>query len=108
MVLDASTLKNDTLPEKRYTLIVALLNRIRVRARDNLADMFVRYMSAIHKHASDEWEVIQRKQRDQVEDLVVLLNGVADILAEEFTNAPPACYRHTPASRCRSLRPAVP
>ncbi len=89
MVLDASTLKNDTLPEKRYTLIVALLNRIRVRARNDLADMFMQPMGAIHKRASDEWEVIQRKQRDQVEDLVVLLNGVADILADEFTNAPP-------------------
>ncbi|RQU96227.1 Tn3 family transposase [Burkholderia cenocepacia] len=83
MALDASALKNDTLPEKRYTLIVALLNRMRVRARDDLADMFVRRMGAIHKRASDELEVIQRKQRDQVEDLVVLLDGVADILAEE-------------------------
>lgn len=83
MALDASALKNDTLPEKRYTLIVSPLNRMRVRARDDLADMFVRRMAAIHKRASDELEVIQRKQRDQVEDLVVLLDGVADILAEE-------------------------
>jgi len=83
MALDASALKNDTLPEKRYTLIVALLNRMRVRARDDLADMFVRRIGAIHKRASDELEAIQRKQRDQVEDLVVLLDGVADILADE-------------------------
>ncbi len=65
MALDASALKRDTLPEKRYTLIVALLNRMRVRARDDLADMFVRRMGAIHKRASDELEVIQRKQRDR-------------------------------------------
>ncbi|MDN0077570.1 hypothetical protein QU481_22370 [Crenobacter sp. SG2303] len=83
MAFDASALRNDTLPEKRYTLIVALLNRIHVRARDDLADMFVQRMGAIHKRASDELEVIQRKQRDQVEDLVILLDGVADILAEE-------------------------
>ncbi|CAJ2881670.1 transposase [Burkholderia pseudomallei] len=83
MALDASALRNDTQPEKRYTLIVALLNRMRVRARDDLADMFVRRMGAIHKRASDELDVIQRKQRDQVEDLVVLLDGVADILADE-------------------------
>jgi hypothetical protein len=82
MALDASALKRDTLPEKRYTLIVALLNRMRVRARDDLADMFVRRMGAIHKRASDELEVIQRKQRDQVENLVILLDGVVDILAE--------------------------
>ena len=82
MALDASALKRDTLPEKRYTLIVALLNRMRVRARDDLADMFVRRMSAIHKRASDKLEVIQRKQRDQVENLVILLDGVIDIFAE--------------------------
>lgn len=82
IALDASALKRDTLPEKRYTLIVALLNRMRVRARDDLADMFVRRMGAIHKRASDELEVIQRKQRDQVENLVILLDGVVDILAE--------------------------
>ena len=54
-----------------------------MRARDDLADMFVRRMGAIHKRASDELEAIQRKQRDQVEDLVGLLDGVVDILADE-------------------------
>ncbi|WP_244115913.1 DUF4158 domain-containing protein [Burkholderia cepacia] len=44
MALDASALRNDTLPEKRYTLIVALVNRMPVRTRDDLADMFVRRM----------------------------------------------------------------
>jgi hypothetical protein len=77
------TLKKDTLPEKRYTLIVALLNRMRVRARDDLADMFVRRMGAIHKRASEELEIIQRRQRTHVEDLVVLLDGVVDILVEQ-------------------------
>jgi hypothetical protein len=83
MSLDAANLKKDTLPEKRYTLIVALLNRMRVRARDDLADMFVRRMGAIHKRASEELEVIQRRQRTQVEELVVLLDGVVDILVDQ-------------------------
>jgi len=81
MALDASAIRSDTLPEKRYTLIVALLNRM--RARDDLADMFVRRMGAIHKRASNELDAIQRKPRDQVEDLVGLLDGVVDILADE-------------------------
>lgn len=83
MAFDASALRNDTLPEKRYTLIIALLNRMRVRAHDDLADMFVRRMGAIHKRASDELDVIQRKQREQVEDLMGMLDGVVDILADE-------------------------
>ncbi|MEB2558739.1 DUF4158 domain-containing protein [Burkholderia cenocepacia] len=44
--LDASALKTDTHPDKRYTLIAALLNRMRVRVRDDLAEMFVRRMGA--------------------------------------------------------------
>jgi len=83
MALDASALRNDITAEKRYTLIVALLNRMRVRTRDDLAEMFVRRMAAIHKRASDELEVIQHRQRDQLEDLVVLLDGVVDILSAE-------------------------
>lgn len=81
--LDASALKTDTHPDKRYTLIAALLNRMRVRVRDDLAEMFVRRMGAIHKRASEDLDAIQRKQRDQIEDLVVLLDGVVDILADE-------------------------
>ncbi|MBB5405762.1 hypothetical protein HDG41_007858 [Paraburkholderia sp. JPY162] len=83
MALDASALRKDTLPDKRYTLIVALLNRIRVCTRDDLADMFVRRMGAIRKRASDELEIVQRRQREKVEDLVVLLGGVVDIVADE-------------------------
>ncbi|MGF6439935.1 hypothetical protein QF001_000689 [Paraburkholderia youngii] len=76
-------LRKDTLPDKRYTLIVALLSRMRVRTRDDLADMFVRRMGAIQKRANDELEIVQRRQREKVEDLVVLLDGVVDILADE-------------------------
>ena len=64
MALDASALRNGTLSEKPYTLIVALLNRMRVRARDDLAGMFVRRMGAIHKLASDELDVIQQLPTD--------------------------------------------
>ena len=60
-----------------------MLNRMRVRARDDLADIFARRLGAIHKRASEELEVIQRRQRAQVEDLVVLLDGVVDILVDQ-------------------------
>ncbi len=42
-------------PEKRYTLMVALLNHMRVRVRDDLAEMFIRRMSAIHKRHGKSW-----------------------------------------------------
>jgi len=82
MSLDAANLK-ETLPEKRYTLIIALLNRMRVRARDDLADMFIRRMGAIHKRARVELELLQSRQREQMESLVVLLDGVVDILIDD-------------------------
>ncbi|QRQ85920.1 Tn3 family transposase [Cupriavidus oxalaticus] len=81
MSLDAANLR-EILPEKRYTLIVALLNHMRVRTRDDLAEMFIRRMGAIHKRARDEMERIQSRQRAQMEKLVTLLDGVVDIVAD--------------------------
>jgi TnpA family transposase len=81
MGLDAANLK-ETLPEKRYTLIVALLAHMRVRSRDDLAEMFIRRMGAIHKRAQDELEYIQSRQRAKLEGLVTVLDGVVDIVAD--------------------------
>ncbi|MDO3615293.1 DUF4158 domain-containing protein [Ralstonia pseudosolanacearum] len=81
MGLDAANLK-ETLPEKRYTLIVALFNHMRVRSRDDLAEMFIRRMGAIHKRAKDELEYIQSRQRAKLEGLVTVLDGVVDIVAD--------------------------
>jgi hypothetical protein len=73
----------DTIPEKRYTLIVALLNRHAVRARHDLADTFVRRMAASHNRANEELEVVQRSQRTQADVLVVLPEGVVEILVDQ-------------------------
>ncbi|WP_049279375.1 Tn3 family transposase, partial [Ralstonia solanacearum] len=81
MTLDAANLK-ETPPEKRYTLIVALLNHMRVRSRDDLAEMFIRRMGAIHKRAQEEMKRIQLRQRAQMEKLVTMLDGVVDIVSE--------------------------
>lgn len=83
MSLDAANLK-ETLPEKRYALIVSLLSHMRVRTRDDLADMFIRRMGAIHKRARDELEQIQQRRQAQMESLVGLLDGVVDILDEDY------------------------
>ncbi|MFX8543028.1 hypothetical protein ABTM06_20255, partial [Acinetobacter baumannii] len=44
MALDASELKGLN-PEKRHTLILALIRSMRVRARDDLTEMFIRRMA---------------------------------------------------------------
>lgn len=87
MVLDAANLKALG-QHRRYTLILALIQRMRVRARDDLAEMFIRRVSTIHKRAKDELAEIQRRQRKMAEDLVSKLDRVLEILAEETEDAP--------------------
>ncbi|AJZ56150.1 tn3 transposase DDE domain protein [Paraburkholderia fungorum] len=86
MSLDAANLK-ETLPERRYTLIVALLHQMRVRARDDLAEMFIRRMGAIHKRAKEELDQIQARQREQMESLVDTLDSVVNIVDEHQDDA---------------------
>lgn len=82
MVYDVSELK-ECAPSKRYTLVLALIYRMRVRTRDHLAEMFIRRMAMIHKRAKDELMNIQVRQRGQMEHLVATLDGVLEILAAE-------------------------
>lgn len=82
---DVSELKDCALP-KRYTLMLALIYRMRVRTRDHLAEMFIRRISTIHKRAKEELEQIQLKQRQKLERLVATLEGVLQILAQEPNN----------------------
>ncbi len=86
MSLDAANPK-ELLPERRYTLIVALLHQMRVRARDDLAEMFIRRMGAIHKRAKEELSLIQARQREQMESLVDLLDGVVNIVDDHKEDA---------------------
>lgn len=84
--LDAGDMK-DLLPAKRYTLILALVRQMRVRARDDVAEMFIRRIGAIHKTAKEELQVIQARQRELSEELVATLEQVLEILAENLDDA---------------------
>lgn len=86
-VLDAAEMK-DYRPQKRYTLILALICHMRVGARDDIAEMFIRRIGAIHKSAREELLVLQAKQRELSEDLVATLEQVVEILAEGLEDAP--------------------
>ena len=79
---DVAELKECSLP-KRYTLMLALIYRMRVRARDHIAEMFIRRISTIHKRAKEELEQIQARQRQRLEQLVATLDGVLQILIQE-------------------------
>ncbi len=79
---DVAELKDCSLP-KRYTLMLALIYRMRVRTRDHLVEMFIRRISTIHKRAKEELEQIQARQRQKLEQLVATLDGVVQILVQE-------------------------
>lgn len=86
MAYDVSELR-ECAEAKRYTLIVALIQRMQVRARDQLAEMFLRRVATIHKRAKEELEQIHFSQRSQIEKLIGTLDGVLSILAVEPDNA---------------------
>lgn len=84
--LDAGNMK-DYLPARRHALILALIRQMRIGARDNIAEMFIRRMGAIHKRAKEELEIIQARQRELNEELVATLEQVLEILAEGLDDA---------------------
>ena len=68
-LLDADDLKR-TPPGRRYALMLALIQRMRVRARDDLSEMFIRRVGTLHKRAQEELLSIQRRQQALTEQLI--------------------------------------
>lgn len=85
-VLDAGDMK-DFRPAKRHALILALIHRMRVRTRDDIAEMFIRRISAIHKGAREDLLEIQKRQRELSEKLVATLDDVREILEQKLDDA---------------------
>jgi len=65
-------------PPKRYTLLLCLIHRMRIRTRDDAAEMFVKRMGRIHKQARERLLEIQSRQRDKTENMAVALAGVIE------------------------------
>lgn len=85
-VLDAGELKSYR-PAKRHALVLALIRRMRVRARDDIAEMFIKRISLIHKHAREALDQTKAQQREMSEQLVATLGDVLEILGENLDDA---------------------
>lgn len=72
--LDAGDMKDFT-PAKRHTIILALIRQMRVSARDDIAEMFIRRVGTMHKSAREELQSIQARQREMSEELVQVGDG---------------------------------
>src|SRR5256886_5553028 len=66
---------------KRYTLLLCLIHRMRVRTRDDLVEMFLKRMATIHKQARAKLLDIQARQREKTEHLVTALADVLDVVS---------------------------
>lgn len=86
-LLDADDLRR-TASQRRYALMLALIHRMRVQARDDLAEMFIRRVSTLHKRAREELLQIQLRQRAVAEQLVAKLDDVLAILLDEPEDLP--------------------
>lgn len=84
--LDAAELKKFTSP-KRYVLVLSLIHRARVQARDDLADMFIKRMSHIHRRGKDELERLRIRYRHKTEHLVATLADVIQVLETQPADA---------------------
>jgi len=68
---------------KSYTLLLCLIHRIRVRTRDDTAEMFVKRMDKIHRQARERLLEIQARQREKTENLVATLAGVIEAVRSD-------------------------
>lgn len=68
---------------KRYTLLLGLIQRMRVRTRDDVVEMFLKRRATIHKQARQKLVAIQTRQREKTENLVAALAGVLDVVGAE-------------------------
>ncbi len=67
-VLDASDLRKIGEP-KRLALLACLLHMTRVRARDELTEVFCRRMASVHKRGREDLAAIRERQRAETERL---------------------------------------
>lgn len=84
--LDAHELK-DCAPPKRMTLLLSLIKRQRVQARDQLAMMFIKRMSKIQQRGKEELERLRVEHREKTAQLVSILADVVTACERAPTDA---------------------
>ncbi|MCA1701768.1 MAG: hypothetical protein LC808_00245, partial [Actinobacteria bacterium] len=67
-VLDASDLRKVG-ESKRLALLACLMHQARIRARDELAEMFCRRLATLHKRGREELDAIRERHRAETERL---------------------------------------
>jgi len=72
-------------PQKRYTLAVSLLAVQAARARDDVAEMFIKRMTAIHRSAKDALAAYHAAHQQRTDELVTTLRDMVVAYRAEGT-----------------------
>jgi TnpA family transposase len=73
--LDVSEMQKFSEP-KRYILLLCIVLRARINARDNLIEMFLKRIGNIHNKAKADLEVLRDSHRSKIETLISVLTDV--------------------------------
>lgn len=84
--LDAGEIRDFNEP-KRYALLICLIRRAHVKARDALARMFIRRIAKLHQKGKDELQKVQIKHLEKSERLVTIFSGVLQNIDFEQSDA---------------------
>lgn len=84
--LDAGEIRDFSEP-KRYALLICLIRRAHVKARDALARMFIRRIAKLHQKGKEELQKIQIKHLEKSERLVTIFSGVLQNIDFEQSDA---------------------
>lgn len=77
--LDATELRDFT-PPKRHMLLLCLIYRARIRARDDLAVMYNKRINNLHRTGKDELDRLRVRHREKTEAIVATLSDVIQVL----------------------------
>jgi len=83
-VLDAAEMR-DVGEVKRTVLIACLLHQARVRARDDLAEMFCKRMASIHNKGRARLDELRTEQRERSERMLAVFGDVLEVAREAKT-----------------------
>lgn len=77
--LDAAELRDFT-SAKRHMLLLCLIYRARIRARDDLAVMYIKRINNLHRSGKDDLERMRVRHREKTETTVATMANVIDVL----------------------------
>lgn len=84
--LDAREIKDFAEP-KRYALLTCTVHRASIKARDALAEMFIKRMAKLHQKGKEELDKKKLRQMEKTERLVTMLTGVLQNVDLEKSDA---------------------